>query len=402
MDRYAQDTTMKKDVLKTIYAHKKITRAEIGEKTGLSMTSVTKFTRSLIEDTIVHECGTLESTGGRKTTLLAINPEYAYIIGVDLGGYADKIAIVRMDGSLVREWYIPDENSATQLITAGIGYKGLCDRIEQIFNQYGRKRFLAVCVGVSGMVDHQNGHIVFCPNLSGWDGFDLSDQLAKRFDIPVFVDTSARCMALAEYHYGCGQNVAHQIFVSLGYSSIAAALIVDHKLYRGSQSFAGEIGHVMSSDEGVTCTCGNVDCLELSATLKMIISRVYGKVKDFSGLSPLRQHLPSDFTLADISAALIEQAIESGDKQCYEVIHDAGVKIGTALANMLNMLNPELVIIGGGVMEHFPDILKIVRDTVRKRSLITVQQNLEIKKATLGWRGSVIGSTVMAHLKMLG
>jgi len=395
IDRFAAGRTKKKDVLEIIFTHKKITRAELVSITGLSMTSVTKFVKNLMNDGIVTECGTLESTGGRKTTLLGINPDYAYVIGVDIGGYADKLGVVRMDGSLVKEWYIPA--SEKQSSTIGIAFDELCARIDQIIIQFGRAKVLAICIGISGMVDHQSGRIVFCPNLVGWNNLNLADELQKQMQIPVFVDTSTRCMALAEYTFGTGSGIANQVFISLGYSSIAAALIIDHKIYRGNQSFAGEIGHVMSSDEGQRCTCGNIDCLELSATLKMIIERVYENVRTFNGMSPLRQLLPVGFTKADITPAIIEQAIEAGDKQCYEVVHDAGIKVGTVLANMLNMIDIGTVIIGGGVIFHFPGMLETIKDTVRKRALITVQQNLEIKIASLDWHGSIIGSAILAQ-----
>ncbi|MEA4890575.1 MAG: ROK family protein [Clostridiaceae bacterium] len=392
---YRDETTFKKNVLQIIRKLQPITRSDIAVKTGLSMTSVTKFTSALIADGIVSEQGTLESTGGRKSSLLGINPEYAYVIGIDLGGFSSKFGVVRMDGSIVEEWFIPTVDENIMPIT-GMDITSLSEKIKSILAQYGPERILAICIGISGMVDHQLGKVIFCPNIAGWNNMMLADILQEEFNLPVFVDTSARCMALAEQYYGAGQDVPNQVFVSLGSYDIAAAIIIESQMFRGSHGFAGEIGHVMSSDTGANCTCGNTDCLELSATLKMIKSEICGKVANFSGYSPLRQMMPEHFTADDLMPDMIAQAMEAGDKQCYEAINQAGVRVGTALANMLNILNPDLVILGGGVIENFPGMMDTIRETVRKRALVTIQQNLEIQKAALGWRGSITGSASLA------
>ena len=397
INRYSQDTTMKKCVLQIINKHPSITRSELCARTGLSMTSVTKFTSALITDGIVQEQGSLESTGGRKSALLGINSEYSYIMGIDVGGYATKFGVIRMDGTLIAEWFIPSVDEDVMPIR-GMMLEDVCKKIEEILNQFGRERFMAICVGVSGMVDNKAGKIIFCPNLGGWDNIQLTDFLRDRFGLPAYLDTSARCMALAEQHFGEGKNSPNQVFISLGSYDIAAAIIIESKMFRGSHGFAGEFGHVMSSDTGVQCTCGNLDCLELSATMKMIMGNIYGKIQSFNGYSPLRQLVPNITRALDISPEMVRRAMEAGDKQCYEVISLAGIRVGTALANMLNTLNPELVLIGGGVIENFPGMLDTIQETVRKRALVTIQHNLDIRQAALGWRGAVIGSAVLALL----
>jgi len=398
INRYNQDTTKKKLVLQIINKQAAITRSELCADTGLSMTSVTKFTSSLIEDGIVQEKGALESTGGRKSVLLGINPEYGYIIGIDLGGYAVKCGVIRMDGSLISEWFIPNVDDNVMPIKC-LDPDSLCNKIADILEQFGKERFMAICVGVSGMVDHAKGKIIFCPNIGGWDNILLTDILQERFGLPAFLDTSARCMALAEQHFGAGRNVPNQVFISLGSYDIAAAIIIESQMFRGSHGFSGEFGHVMSSDQGVVCTCGNFDCLELSATMKMILGKIYQDISQYNGFSPLRQLMPNITRTLDITPEVVRKAMESGDKQCYDAINIAGVRVGTALANMLNILNPELVIIGGGVAENFPSIMNTIQETVRKRALVTIQQNLDIRKASLGWQGAVIGSATLALLK---
>lgn len=394
INRYNTDTTLKRRVLQVIYERGQVTRNELTEIIGLSITSVTKFVSSLISDGVVVESGALESTGGRKTTLLSINPEFAYILGVDIGGFAAKLAIVRMDGSIVEEWFIRAKSASVPVIP--LAPAELTERIAGIFERYSKDRFLAICAGISGMVNHEQGRVIFCPNIGGWDNVLLGDLLYEKFGLPVFVDTSARCMALGEMQYGAGRGVGNQILVSLGNYDIASALIIDSKLYRGSSGFAGEIGHVMSSDRGERCTCGNYDCLELSATMFMIMAQINGKLSNYRGFSPLRQLLPDPYTVTDLTPKVIMQAIEEGDKLCYETVTTAGLNTGIALANLLNVLNPGLVVLGGSVIEFFPVIVDTIRNTIRERVLVTVQQNLDVRAAEMDWHGAVVGSAVLA------
>ena len=392
---YHDDTSLQKKTLRTIYERKLVSRAELTEILGLSLTSITKHVNALLADGIIAECGTLGSTGGRKTNLLGINPEYAYILGVDIGGYAAKLGVVRMDGSLVEDWFI--KNPQVCMPVGNLGPDGLQDKISQIFSLYDKNRFLAVCVGISGLVNHETGKVIFCPNLAGWNDVNLAERLQNAFGLPVFVDTSARCMALAEQLYGAGAGVADQILVSLGNDGIASALILNSRLYRGGSGFAGEIGHVMCSSTGARCTCGNYDCLELSATLMMIRSIIAGDARKLQAYSPLLQLLPADWNYDALTPEIIRQALEAGDKLCFETVMTAGRHAGIALSNLLNVINPSLVVLGGSVVEFFPSILETIRSTIRERVLVPIGQNLDVRPARLDWRGAVIGSAVMAH-----
>lgn len=396
LDRYASDATPKKTVLKIIAREKAITRSDLMDMTGLSITSITKYVGSLMTEGIIVECGTLESTGGRKSTLLGINPEYAYVLGIDLGGYAAKFGVIRMDGSIKESFLIPTQ--AREAPAAGLDEEGLCAQIESILSRYDSGRFMAICVSVSGMVDHSRGRIIFCPNVAGWDGAALGDILSQRFHLPVFVDTSARAMALAEQRFGAGEDVPHQLFLSIGSYSVADALIINGQLFRGSRGFAGGMGHVSVPDAGDTlCTCGNRGCLENVATMKSMVWNLYDTLRAFNGLSIVKQYLPEEFLDDALTPDLINRAIAAGDKQCYQAVHRAGYNVGLVLANFLNIVNLDLVVLGGGFIDFFPTImLDAVKQAIREHALATVQNGLTIKPARLSWQGAVVGSALLA------
>lgn len=399
INRYNNDMTLKRKVLRIIYERGKVTRGELTEIMGLSMTSVVKFVGELINDGIVIDNGTLESTGGRRTSLLGINPEYAYILGIDIGGFATKIGVVRMDGTIVEDWFIPAENSRVPVVSMSL--PEIKVKVGDIISKYGKSRFMAICAGISGMVDSRVGKVIFCPNISGWDNVMFTEIMSSEFGIPAFIDTSARCMALAEQRFGCGREVENQIFVTLGNFDISSAIIIKSQIYRGSFGFAGEIGHVTSSNEGIRCTCGNYDCLEIAATVKMIVTSIINEINNIKGFSPLKQMLTENIEEREMPD-LIVKAMEAGDKLCYETVMKAGKSVGIALSNLLNVLNPELVILGGGVIDLFPAIIGMIKETVRERALVTVQKNLEIRKSGLGWQGAVIGSAMLALMEHFG
>ena len=351
---------------------------------------------SLIADGVIIEYGTLESTGGRKTMLLSVNPEYAYIIGIDLGGYASKVGIIRMDGTIIDDQFILTNGN---IPAQGFTIQDVLDCIEKIIESYGKERFLAISVGISGMVKNETGEIIFCPNLIGWNNVPLKQIIFDTFGIFTNVDTSARFTAIAEQKYGAGIGIANQIFISLGSISIAAALIFDSRIFFGSSGFSGEFGHVTSSNMQHRCTCGNYDCLENSATLEIIIRDIADDIKSFKGFSPLKQLIAKKSKEDRLTPQDIARAMEDGDKLCGEVISLAGERCGMALSNLLNVLNTEMVILGGGVVEYFPTIIDIIREEVRKRALVPVQQKLVLKKAETGWRGSLIGAAQMVLLE---
>ena len=195
------------------------------------------------------------------------------------------------------------------------------------------------------MVDCRQGRIIFCPNISGWDNIPIVSLLNERFGVPVFLDTSPRCMALAEQWFGVGQDVENQIFASFGYGSIGSGIIIDSRLFRGGSDFAGELGHVQVVSNGFLCTCGNRGCIEGYVTLPMIIDKIKESVSENTGYSPIK-FLVDD--VKDIDRDIVIKALEQGDKIVNGIIVRAGQYMGEALANMANLFNPDLIVLGGG------------------------------------------------------
>lgn len=393
--RYKNDSENKKNVLRIIYNEEDVSRNGLVEKTGLTLSTVTKFVTELINDGVVEESGTLESTGGRKSSILRVNPNYAYIIGIDIGTYSTRIGVVRINGEIIEKEAI---NEGFNFLESEINLEDISIRVENIISKYGNSRLLGIGIGISGMVNAEEGKVIFSPNVKGFDGVNVVEILEKKFSVPVFLDTSFRCMALAEQWFGVGKGIQNQIFISVGYGTIGTGIIIDSKLFKGSRGFSGELGHVQVDENGIRCTCGNFGCLELYATLYMIIQNIEEQLEKFKGYSPMKLFLENNKKNKE---EIMKEALLNGDKIVYGELMEAGKLIGIAISNMVNLFNPELIVFGGGVVENFPIIVEKVERIIRERALITVQNNLSIKRSMLGWDSPIKGCSVLLISRFL-
>jgi predicted NBD/HSP70 family sugar kinase len=378
----------KKRVLRILFSGDEYTRGSLVETTGLSNLTIARMITEFIEDGTVIEEGSLASTGGRKPSTLKINPEFGYILSLDIGSYSVKIGIVKFNGEILDKEMIVCYKTAAPVRVITIN--DLQDKISVIFEKYGKNRFLGIGIGISGMVDYYNGKVVFCPNITGYDNLDVRDILCKKFALPVFLDTSARCMALAEQYFGCGRNSKNLMLLSLGYS-IAAGIIINSQVFRGTSGFAGEIGHVQVEESQLLCTCGNYGCFELYATIPMIRKAIIKRLSEFSGYSPTRQLFPD---IDSLSFDQIVQAYNAGDKIIEEEILKTAEMVGSVLAKSVNILNLDLIVLGGGLIELLPNISDEVSRATKKRCLVTVKNDLIIKSSTLGIDSPIKGAAV--------
>jgi len=376
----------KKMVVNEIFSKKLTTRAEISSCLQFSTLTISKAVTSLIADNIIIETDFLESGGGRKPAVLAINPHLAYTVAIDIGSYSFKIGIVSLNGDVLKSEFITTYIGETPAQTLEV--EQIIEKIQCYFNEYGRDKFISICLGVSGIIDYEKQQIVFCPNISGFDNNDIINVLSARFNIPVYLDSSARCMALGEKLFGHGINVKNQIFISLGYG-ISSGLIINSDLFRGTSGFSGEIGHLQVTDSNLICTCGNSGCLELYATVPMIIIKVIEQLSSSSVYSPLRQ---SNIELESIGISDIAKAYRMGDKVVSSVIENFCKLLGRAVAYSVNILNPQLIIFGGGLVEVLPEIIDVTSRFIYHNCLTPSSRDITIAKSQLGEISPIIGS----------
>lgn len=311
------------------------------------------------------------------------------VIGVDLGGTKIYTALASTDGRVLAETKIPTG--------AEKGPRHVLDRMVESIGQVleaaaappGRVR--AVALGAPGPLDTARGVIHFAPNL-GWRNVPVRQLLEKRLSIPVLLDNDANLAALGEHVFGAGRGEEHMVYITVS-TGVGGGLILGGRLYRGSSDGAGEIGHMTVSPDGPLCSCGNRGCLEALASGTALAREARDRVARGGGRDILAA---AGGDPENINAAVVASAAAGGDPESAEVIAGAARYLGIGIANILNLLNPSLVILGGGVMEIGAPVWEGVRLEVRARALEVARSRARLVPAELGGRAGVLGAIALA------
>lgn len=300
-----------------------------------------------------------------------------------------------MHGEIIKDKFIKKENAHS---FPSITPEELRNILSELIKEFGREKFIGLGISITGLVNNEKKVIQFSPNIPNFNDVDIVKEFEEPLGIPTYVDTSARCLALAEQRHGFGKEYKNQIFISVGHS-ISAGIIINNHLFNGSTGTAGEIGHVRCGSDGIRCTCGNYDCLEVYSTLSIITGKVAKKAHEFHGYSPTA-NLVSD--ISDFDIEHVVKGIELKDKIVLECLQDAGSRIGFAISHLINALNPEIIIFGGSVTEYLPQVIDEAINQINKTGLISAVQNLEFKKSTLGYKAAIIGSAIQVSNSFFG
>jgi glucokinase len=299
-----------------------------------------------------------------------------YVVGVDVGGTNIKLGVVDHSGQvIVRNSFAtkPFASSRIKLISA------LAQEIEASIITAGlnKKQIAGVGIGLPGLVDYEKGIVRFLPNIPGWRGVHLKSILQKRVNLPVFVDNDVKIITLAESKFGAGRGVRNLVCLTLG-TGVGAALILNGQLYRGEDNAAGELGHMPLNEHGPKCNCGGFGCFETyvgNRALFALASRVMGK----SGMTTEKM-----FDLA-----------RKGNKKALFFWKTAAEHIGNGLVGIVNLLNPRVIIIGGGISNNERFLFQTITDTIRRRAMSLQGSAFKIKRAEFKDDAGIIGAYVL-------
>ena len=257
------------------------------------------------------------------------------------------------------------------------------------------KQVRGVGIGAPGAVDPEQGEVVFAPNLD-WKGVPLVKELEKRLDVPVFLENDCKACMLGVYEQELKSKVKHVLGVFIG-TGIGGGLIINGELYAGSSHTAGEIGHMVIDVNGPKCSCGNKGCFEVFASRLAIFRAIQAAIKG-GEKSVLTDMLGDD--LKDLRSGDIRKAIRRGDKVVEKIVEDAAEYTGIAIANLVNILNPEVVVLGGGVIEALADeMMPAIVKSAQAHVLSGTFRNVDIIASKLGDNAGITGGAVLAREK---
>lgn len=373
-----------------------LTRAGLGEELGLGRNTLGAELRRLLALGIVEEGDPEDSSGGRPSRRLRVSRGAGVIAAIDIGGTSIDAALTTLASDVIVHVGEPARlaDGPQVILPRAIELvRGLLDA-----EGISRDELRAVGVGVPGPIQEQDGEAVAPPMVAGWNGFPLRSVVAEAFGCPAHVDNDTNVMALGEHLRGVARSVDDFLFVKLG-TGIGAGLMIGGRLVRGVDGGAGELGHVcVAPDSDVVCPCGNVGCLQAFAGGPGITRAAEDAAR--AGRSPeLADRLARNGLLgpADVGEAAVH-----GDAGAAAIVRETAGLVGGALATAVSLLNPALIVIGGGIAGLGDAFLAEIRTTVYKRSLPLATRNLPIVRSELGPLAGIVGASAFAAQAAVG
>jgi len=312
------------------------------------------------------------------------------VLAIDIGGTKISMAILSREGEALTGLTMPTE--------AGQGPEAVIERlldgIDHLLSGNGLlpSNLAAVGLAAAGVIDIKNGLVTTSPNLPGWRDVPLKSLISQRYRLPTFLINDADAAALGEHRFGAGRGLNTLVLLTVG-TGIGGGIIIDGELYFGSRASAAEIGHMVIDVNGPKCACGNSGCLEALASGTAVAREARGRLMR-GALSSLVEMAGGP--LENITAELVHRAAREGDILANEVIAQAAFYLGIGVSNVVNIFNPEAVIIGGSLSAMGDLLLQPVREIVKDRALPLLARTVRILPARLGNDAGLFGAAIYA------
>lgn len=382
-------------VLNSVRLQGPIARVAISQQTGLSKTTVSSIIDELLADTLVTEGDYVESapTGGRRAILVNFNADAGIVLGVDVGRTSITLVATNLAGE-IKTFHTEtfditaDPAACIPIIVASI-------RIFLAKAALSWDQIVGIGVGMPGTIDFSTHTFMRPPTLEGWDGVDLPSILVNEFRVPSFIDNDANLGALGEGRYGIGKGNGDFVYVRIG-TGIGCGLIRNQQVYRGASGLAGELGHIQIEDGGTLCACGNQGCLERYVDDDAIIGdAIHGHSLRKSPLAP-RVIPPSPLARFDeVDLNDVIHAASAGDLASRAALQAAGRRMGVALSTLINLLNPEAVVLEGEAVHSSPLFLEALTESALRGTLPMLWPRTPLHVGRLGDLAIALGAATL-------
>ena len=387
-----KNAVLKQSLLKLCVNEGDFNIADISKELNTSIPTATKLVGELMEEGFLEDKGKSDTNGGRKPSMYGLNPNAGYFVGVEVKKDEINIAIMDFKGSIIT--YI--EDIAFELEANSTSLDNLCNILKAQLSRIEIKdeKIRAYGFNLTGRVNCKSGY-----SFSYFLGEDkpITECLEERLHTPTFIDNDSRAMTYGEYMCGVCQNEQNILFINLS-MGLGMGMIIDGKLNYGKSGFSGEIGHFPLLENERICKCGKIGCLETEASGWALQESFIGKLQQGRASCLLKKYEKGkDVTVMDILNAAIDE-----DVLAIECIEEVGRSLGRAIAGLINIFNPELVIIGG-LLAAAKDYLMIpIKGTINKYSLTLVNKDTSIKFSKLGNNAGPVGACMLSRSKLLG
>jgi len=376
--------SLKDAVLRLIWRESQISRAEISRQLNLSRSTVTEIIKELLPTGFVAEVGIGESSGGRKPIVLAFQDDAKVIIGIDIGATHVSVAMTNLRGKLLiwkeKKFAVREDPEGTQKLI-----DELCDECLATL-KYGPKMLLSIGVSVPSPVDPIRPEYLSETIIPAWHGKSGLERLRDKYGVPVYIDNDANLGALAEHWWGEGKNASELIYIKIS-NGIGAGYIFGGKVYRGARGIAGEMSHMPIDPNGRLCGCGLRGCLATVISAWALKERV-GALASLYPESPLVNSEPGVYDIED--AALM------GDPLAIQIVKESTRYLTSAITSLVNLLNPDMIIIGGSLSRLGELVLNPIQETMDACALVSSVSKTKLRATKLGSKGIAIGAATLA------
>lgn len=368
------------------------TISELSNGLGVSIPYTTKSLNELIDGGLVHEVGKRDNYARRAPRVYDLIPDSGYFLGIDTGHDRLNLGITDFCGNLVKSSFkMPYEYEDTEVC-----FDHLMDIINQFVDESGidREKILNACMSVGGRVNPAEGK---AHNYFTCLDRPLATALSDKLGIPACIDNDTRCMTYGEYLKGCCQGYRNVVFVNISWG-IGIGIIIDGKLYLGKSGFSGEIGHMHIYNNGIICHCGKTGCMETEASGAALQRNMTNRLKE-GAVSILSDRVKN--RTHELSLSEILEAIEKEDVLSIETLQRVAVELGNNLAGIINVFNPEILVIGGDLSVTGEYLTQPICMGIKKFSLNMVNEDSVIATSSLTDRAGLIGACLIARSGIL-
>ena len=399
--RQASSKSAEKELrlLRLIHGSHNVSRIELAKRTGASAAFMTAIVQRLINRGMVIESGKSATNSGRKPVSLSLRHDLGYVVGVDLGSFFLRVIVADILGNITHRLETETRMADGREQVLSRTFSAIHKSIKE--SQIPRAAIKGIGMAHSGVIDSQKGIVLCFPRpgqMTQWRNVPVRDMLEKEFGMPSVLDDSARMMALAEKHFGLGRETGDFLFIEVG-MGIGASIFIDGKLYRGPGGSAGELGHMTVDENGPLCSCGNNGCLEAMASCAALIQAVRAGIQQ--GVNSKISELV-DGDLSRISIEIVVQAARENDTLALRVLDEAVSHIGVVVADVINLLNPKVVIFGGPLFREGKELLlDRLRQVIRQRALEKSANEVQLKLSSLRSEAAALGAARLISEEVL-
>lgn len=386
----SKNNVIKKRIFGIFSAVENITISDLSKTLKLSVPKVTTLIGELMEDGWVKDYGKSTSTSGRKPNVYGLVPTSGYFLGVDVKHNHVNIGLIDLNKNIVSI----SKNIAYRLENSQESLDELCSLIKNFIKKtrVPKEKILALGMNLTGRVNYKTGYSY---SFFHFSETPLSKYLEDTLDIKTFIENDSRAMAYGELMAGVVHGERNVLFLNLDYG-IGMGTLIDGQLYYGKSGFAGEFGHIPLFDNDVICQCGKKGCLETEASGRALTEAFQNKLRE--GHS---SRLTNDIPIEEIKLKHILQAVKDDDVLAIDLIGSIGNKLGRGIALLINLYNPELIVLGGPLAETHNYILLPIKSAINKYSLNLVNTDTEIKLSQLQDPAGVIGACLLVRDRLL-